>query len=41
MDAPIGRQVQSTIKYAVLIALCLVIMGPVVTAILGSIRTTG
>lgn len=41
MDAPIGRQVQSTVKYAVLIALCLVIMGPVVTAILGSIRTTG
>jgi raffinose/stachyose/melibiose transport system permease protein len=30
-----------TIKYAVLIAICLVIMGPVVTAVLGSIRTTG
>lgn len=30
-----------TIKYALLIALCLVIMGPVVTAVLGSIRTTG
>lgn len=29
------------LKYAILIALCLVIMGPVVTAILGSIRTTG
>lgn len=33
--------VQSTLKYAVLIALCLVIAGPVVTAVLGSIRTTG
>ena len=30
-----------TLKYAVLIALCLVIMGPVLTAFLGSIRTTG
>jgi len=29
------------LKYALLIALCLVIMGPVATAILGSIRTTG
>ena len=31
----------SAIKYALLIALCLVMMGPVATAILGSIRTTG
>lgn len=30
-----------TIKYALLIALCLVIMGPVITALLGSIRTSG
>lgn len=29
------------VKYVVLIALCLVIMGPVATAVLGSIRTTG
>jgi raffinose/stachyose/melibiose transport system permease protein len=35
------RSVQATLKYALLIAICLVIMGPVVTAILGSIRTTG
>ena len=33
--------VQSSMKYALLIALCLVIMGPVATAVLGSIRTTG
>lgn len=33
--------VQSTLKYALLIALCLVIVGPIVTAVLGSIRTTG
>jgi raffinose/stachyose/melibiose transport system permease protein len=31
----------SVAKYAILIALCLAIMGPVVTAVLGSIRTTG
>lgn len=35
------QSLQSGIKYALLIALCLVIMGPVVTAVLGSIRTTG
>ncbi|MEP7291087.1 MAG: carbohydrate ABC transporter permease [Chloroflexota bacterium] len=35
------QSAQSTLKYAILIALCLVIMGPVVTAVLGSIRTTG
>jgi raffinose/stachyose/melibiose transport system permease protein len=33
--------VQLFLKYALLIVLCLVIMGPVATAILGSIRTTG
>jgi raffinose/stachyose/melibiose transport system permease protein len=33
--------VQSSLKYAILIALCLVILGPIVTAVLGSIRTTG
>jgi raffinose/stachyose/melibiose transport system permease protein len=32
---------QPILKYVVLIPLCLVIMGPVITAILGSIRTTG
>ena len=37
----IQRSAQSFVKYALLIALCLVIMGPVATAILGSIRTTG
>ena len=35
------QAVASTLKYAILIALCLVMMGPVVTAVLGSIRTTG
>jgi ABC-type glycerol-3-phosphate transport system permease component len=29
------------LKYAILITLCLIIMGPVATAVLGSIRTTG
>lgn len=33
--------VRSTFKYTILILLCLVIMGPVATAILGSIRTNG
>ncbi len=37
----IEPRAQAVIKYAILIALCLVIMGPVVTAFLGSIRTTG
>lgn len=32
---------RTILKYAVLIVLCLIIMGPVVTAVLGSIRTTG
>jgi raffinose/stachyose/melibiose transport system permease protein len=32
---------QAAFKYAILIILCLIIMGPVVTAVLGSIRTTG
>jgi raffinose/stachyose/melibiose transport system permease protein len=36
-----NHPVQSTLKYAILIALCLVIAGPIVTAVLGSIRTTG
>ncbi len=35
------QQAQSVLKYVVLIAICLVIMGPVATAVLGSIRTTG
>ncbi|HLU12070.1 MAG TPA: carbohydrate ABC transporter permease [Oceanobacillus sp.] len=37
----VQRQARSLLKYAILIALCLVIMGPIVTAVLGSIRTTG
>jgi ABC-type glycerol-3-phosphate transport system permease component len=35
------QAITSAVKYALLIALCLVMMGPVVTAVLGSIRTTG
>lgn len=35
------QTLQSTLKYGLLIVLCLVIMGPVATAILGSVRTTG
>lgn len=35
------QAVTSTLKYAILIALCLVMMGPVFTAVLGSVRTTG
>lgn len=35
------RPAQSALKYALLIGLCLVIMGPIATAVLGSIRTTG
>lgn len=41
MQEKLQRQAGSAVKYAILIALCLVIMGPVLTAILGSIRTTG
>lgn len=41
MNNVLQRQAQTAIKYAILIALCLVIMGPVATAMLGSIRTTG
>ncbi len=33
--------VRSVLKYGILILLCLVIMGPVATAVLGSIRTSG
>lgn len=33
--------VSTTLRYALLIGLCMVIMGPVLTAFLGSIRTTG
>jgi raffinose/stachyose/melibiose transport system permease protein len=32
---------QTVLKYGILILLCLVIMGPVATAVLGSVRTTG
>jgi raffinose/stachyose/melibiose transport system permease protein len=35
------QTVTSAVKYALLIALCLMMMGPVVTAVFGSIRTTG
>jgi raffinose/stachyose/melibiose transport system permease protein len=41
MQDKFQRQAQSAFKYAILIALCIVIMGPVLTAVLGSIRTTG
>ena len=35
------RQAASTLKYTILIVLCMVVMSPVLTAVLGSIRTTG
>lgn len=35
------QPIRSLLKYTFLIALCLIIMGPVVTAVLGSIRTNG
>jgi raffinose/stachyose/melibiose transport system permease protein len=41
MQERLQQQGFSLLKYAILIALCLVIMGPVLTAVLGSIRTTG
>lgn len=41
MEQVLQQQIRSVIKYALLIALCLVIMGPIATAVLGSIRTTG
>lgn len=41
MSTSIGRFAVPALKYALLIGVCLVIMGPVVTAVLGSIRTTG
>lgn len=35
------QPIRSVLKYTFLIVLCLIIMGPVVTAVLGSIRTNG
>ncbi len=35
------RTFRDVLKYGILIILCLIIMGPVATAVLGSIRTTG
>lgn len=35
------QRLQAILKYVILIAVCLLIMGPVATAVLGSIRTTG
>ncbi|GAB4515243.1 MAG: carbohydrate ABC transporter permease [Anaerolineae bacterium] len=35
------QRTQTGLKYALLILMCLIIMGPVLTAVLGSIRTTG
>ncbi|MBZ0296595.1 MAG: carbohydrate ABC transporter permease [Anaerolineae bacterium] len=35
------QQIYQILKYAILILICLVVMGPVVTAVLGSVRTTG
>lgn len=37
----IQRSLTEWLKYILLIILCLVIMGPVVTAVMGSVRTTG
>ncbi len=41
MSIQIQRSLQSGLKYGILIILCLIIMGPVATAVLGSLRTTG
>jgi len=41
MVQSLRRNAGPALKYAILILVCLVIMGPVLTAILGSIRTTG
>lgn len=41
MTESFQESIRSFFKYAILIVLCLVIMGPVATAVLGSIRTTG
>lgn len=38
---PKNISIQMILKYVILIVLCFVIMGPVLTAVLGSIRTTG
>lgn len=35
------RRINLMIKYAVLLVLCIIIMSPVLTAVLGSLRTTG
>ncbi len=35
------QMVRSILKYGILIILCLIIMGPVATAVLGSVRTSG
>jgi raffinose/stachyose/melibiose transport system permease protein len=37
----VSRTAQIAVKYAILLAVCIVIVAPVVTAVLGSIRTTG
>lgn len=41
MPARAWSNVSTGLKYLILITLCLVVMGPVLTAFLGSIRTTG
>src|SRR5947209_2177932 len=41
MTPRIGFVFSTGLKYTILIALCLVVMAPVATAVLGSIRTTG
>lgn len=41
MSQSLRQHTGTILKYGILIGVCLVIMGPVATAILGSIRTTG
>ncbi len=41
MEKGLFQRAQNLFRYVILIALCLVIMAPIATAVLGSIRTTG
>lgn len=41
MLSDLQQQLFQILKYGILIVICLIVMGPVVTAVLGSVRTTG
>nr|MCU0481223.1 carbohydrate ABC transporter permease [Anaerolineae bacterium] len=41
MNIKILRGITLALKYVLLIVLCMLVMGPVLTALLGSVRTTG